>query len=74
VHCAGMGWPVVGDRIYGSAPRTGGPGLHLHAREIAVPIYKNRPPVRVHAPVPPHMHERLRACGWEDEVSGGSAP
>jgi tRNA pseudouridine32 synthase/23S rRNA pseudouridine746 synthase len=24
VHCAEMGWPVVGDNIYGSAPRTGG--------------------------------------------------
>ena len=64
VHCAAMGWPVVGDTVYGSAPRIGGPGLHLHAREIIVPLYKNRPPIRVTAPVPPHMHERLSACGW----------
>jgi tRNA pseudouridine32 synthase/23S rRNA pseudouridine746 synthase len=68
VHCAEMGWPIVGDCIYGSAPRTGGPGLHLHAREIVVPIYKNRPPIHVRAPVPLHMNERLRACGWQDEV------
>ena len=68
VHCAEMGWPVVGDCIYGSAPRTGGPGLHLHAREILVPIYKNREPVKVRAPVPLHMHERMRACGWQGEV------
>ncbi len=68
VHCAEMGWPIVGDSIYGSAPRSGGPGLHLHAREIVVPIYKNRAPVQVRAPVPLHMHERLRACGWEGEV------
>jgi len=68
VHCAEMGWPVVGDAIYGSAPRTGGAGLHLHAREIVVPIYKNRDPVKVRAPVPPHMHERMRACGWEVET------
>jgi tRNA pseudouridine32 synthase / 23S rRNA pseudouridine746 synthase len=73
VHCAGMGWPIVGDCIYGSAPRMGGPGLHLHARDIAVPIYKNRAPIRVSAPVPPQMHERLRACGWKGEVSSGSA-
>ena len=33
VHCAAMGWPIVGDSVYGSAPRTGGPGLHLHARD-----------------------------------------
>jgi len=64
VHCAAMGWPIVGDSVYGSAPRTGGPGLHLHAREIVVPLYKNRVPIQVTAPVPPHMQERLRACGW----------
>ncbi len=67
VHCAEMGWPVVGDSIYGDAPRLGGAGLHLHAREIAVPIYKNRPAIEVCAPVPPRMHERLRACGWQGE-------
>jgi tRNA pseudouridine32 synthase/23S rRNA pseudouridine746 synthase len=68
VHCAAMGWPIVGDRIYGSAPRSGGPDLHLHAREIVVPLYKNREPIRVSAPVPLHMQERLYACGWTGEV------
>ena len=46
VHCAEMGWPIVGDNIYGTAPRAGGPILHLHAREIVVPIYKNQDPIR----------------------------
>jgi tRNA pseudouridine32 synthase/23S rRNA pseudouridine746 synthase len=64
VHCAAMGWPIVGDAIYGTAPRFDGPGLHLHAREVLVPIAKNRAPVRVTAPVPPHMRAQLRACGW----------
>jgi tRNA pseudouridine32 synthase/23S rRNA pseudouridine746 synthase len=64
VHCAEMGWPVMGDGIYGSAPRFGGPGLQLHAGSIAVPLYKNREPVRVTAPVPQHMKERLVQCGW----------
>jgi len=68
VHCAVMGWPIVGDSIYGSAPRTGGPGLHLHARDVVVPLYKNRPPITVSAPVPLHMQERMRACGWQGEV------
>jgi tRNA pseudouridine32 synthase/23S rRNA pseudouridine746 synthase len=68
VHCAAMGWPIVGDSIYGNAPRSGGIGLHLHAREVVVPLYKNRPPVRVTAPVPQHMYQALRACGWEGEV------
>ena len=67
VHCAEMGWPVVGDNIYGSAPRTGGAPLHLHSREIVVPISRNKEPVKVTAPVPEHMRERLAACGW----SGG---
>jgi tRNA pseudouridine32 synthase/23S rRNA pseudouridine746 synthase len=67
VHCAEMGWPIVGDTIYGTAPRTGGPPLHLHAREIVVPLYKNRAPIRVVAPLPPHMRERLARCGWPGE-------
>ena len=68
VHCAAMGWPVVGDAIYGNAPRAGAPMLHLHAREIEVPLYKNREPIRVTAPVPLHMQEQLYACGWQGEV------
>jgi tRNA pseudouridine32 synthase/23S rRNA pseudouridine746 synthase len=70
VHCAEMGWPILGDTIYGTAPRSGGPGLQLHAREIVVPLYKNRAPIRITAPVPPHMRERLSACGWPGEDSG----
>jgi tRNA pseudouridine32 synthase/23S rRNA pseudouridine746 synthase len=63
-----MGWPIVGDSVYGNAPRSGGPGLHLHAREIVVPLYKNRAPIRVVAPVPAHMLAALRACGWTGEA------
>jgi tRNA pseudouridine32 synthase/23S rRNA pseudouridine746 synthase len=66
VHCAAMGWPIVGDAIYGSAPRDSGPMLHLHAREISVPLSKNKPAVRVAAPVPAHMRERLKLCGWRE--------
>jgi tRNA pseudouridine32 synthase / 23S rRNA pseudouridine746 synthase len=64
VHCAAMGWPILGDNIYGTAPRFGGPVMHLHAREISVPLSKNKPPVQVVAPVPEHMRERLTASGW----------
>jgi tRNA pseudouridine32 synthase / 23S rRNA pseudouridine746 synthase len=73
VHCAAMGWPIVGDNIYGTAERFGGPVMQLHAREVTVPISKNKPPVRVVAPVPPHMRERLAACGWnnvEEQTEG----
>ena len=77
VHCSEMGFPILGDNIYGKAPRHA-PGMHLHAREIVVPLYKNRDPVRVIAPVPEQMRERLRACGWLGEeattVAGGEVP
>jgi tRNA pseudouridine32 synthase/23S rRNA pseudouridine746 synthase len=73
VHCAEMGWPVLGDAIYGRAPRSGGPPLHLHAREITVPLYKNRAPIHVTAPVPQHMRQCLEACGWHGEDSDRGA-
>jgi tRNA pseudouridine32 synthase / 23S rRNA pseudouridine746 synthase len=74
VHCAAMGWPILGDAIYGTAPRVGGPILHLHAREIAVPLYKNRAPIRVSAPPPPHMREALAQCGWKAERDDSQTP
>jgi tRNA pseudouridine32 synthase/23S rRNA pseudouridine746 synthase len=40
--------------------------LRVHC-EVVVPISKNRPPIRVVAPVPPHMRERLVLCGWNGE-------
>ena len=73
VHCAKMGWPILGDNIYGNGPRFGGPGLHLLARAIMVPLYKNRPPITVTAPVPPHMVETLKACGWNGEPESTAA-
>jgi tRNA pseudouridine32 synthase / 23S rRNA pseudouridine746 synthase len=76
VHCAAMGWPILGDAIYGNAPRQGGTKnrqmLHLHARDIVAPLYKNRPPVRVTAPVPEHMRTALARCGWRDKEDGES--
>jgi tRNA pseudouridine32 synthase / 23S rRNA pseudouridine746 synthase len=73
VHCAAMGWPIVGDAIYGTAPRFGGPALQLHAREVVVPISKNKAPVRIAAPVPPHMLDFLKACGWHGQETEGLA-
>lgn len=70
VHCAEMGWPIVGDSIYGNAPRAGEQALHLHAREVMVPISKNKPPVKVTAPVPAHMHALFENCGWRNDSSG----
>jgi tRNA pseudouridine32 synthase/23S rRNA pseudouridine746 synthase len=62
VHCAASGWPILGDTIYGTAPRFHGPGLHLHARSVTVPLYPKKPPITVEAPVPVHMRDRVEAC------------
>ena len=67
VHAAARGWPIVGDNIYGSGRRFGEPTLHLHSRELVIPISKNKEPVRVVAPAPAHLQERLKACGWNGE-------
>ncbi|MBN9080323.1 MAG: RNA pseudouridine synthase [Rhizobiales bacterium 62-17] len=66
VHCASMGWAIVGDPVYGSAAPGTGPGLQLLAREVIVPLYKNKDPIKVTAPAPAHMRERLSACGWRE--------
>jgi tRNA pseudouridine32 synthase / 23S rRNA pseudouridine746 synthase len=69
VHCAASGWPIVGDTVYGSAPRQGGPGLHLLARAVSVPLYPKRAAISVEAPVPAHMQEALAMC----ELGAGAA-
>ena len=49
--------------------------LHLHAREIVVPIYKNRGSGEGgKPPVPEHMRGRLAACGWAAEFIPLEAP
>ena len=58
VHTSATGWPIVGDDIYGNDPRFGEPVLHLHSREVVIPISKNKEPVRVVAPAPEHMREQ----------------
>lgn len=62
VHCMAMGWPMLGDRIYGSGRESGHP-LHLLARAVTIPLYPSRQAVEVTAPPPPHMHTALAACG-----------
>jgi tRNA pseudouridine32 synthase/23S rRNA pseudouridine746 synthase/23S rRNA pseudouridine1911/1915/1917 synthase len=62
VHCAALGCPVVGDPTYGGP---GGEALQLHARAIALPLYPEKPPIAVTAPVPPHMLAALRRLGYD---------
>jgi tRNA pseudouridine32 synthase / 23S rRNA pseudouridine746 synthase len=63
VHCAELGCPVVGDPVYGN----GGSGepLMLYARSISLPLYPTRPPLKIIAPVPPHMAAALHRLGCD---------
>ena len=58
-HCAAIGHPIIGDPVYGSG---GGP-LCLLARAILLPL---DPPVGAISPVPPHMENGLKSCGWTE--------
>ena len=60
VHCAALGWPILGDKVYGGG---GAMGMQLHSRAIKIPLYKNKEPVSVDAPAPSHMSAMLSACG-----------
>ena len=73
VHCAAQGWPILGDPVYGTG-RLSAPSLHLHARAIAVPLYKNKPPVRVEAPVPDHMTAALAGFAGFDATRADPLP
>ncbi|MBV9111947.1 MAG: RNA pseudouridine synthase [Hyphomicrobiales bacterium] len=69
VHCAAMGWPILGDAVYGKAPRSTEPALHLHARALELPLYPKRDPIRAVAPIPERMRRHLAACGIEEAGS-----
>ena len=72
VHCAAAGWPISGDPIYGSAQRSDASHLQLHARAIVIPLYKNRAPIRVEAPVPPHMQAVMDTMGLSANAGEGT--
>jgi tRNA pseudouridine32 synthase/23S rRNA pseudouridine746 synthase/23S rRNA pseudouridine1911/1915/1917 synthase len=63
VHGASIGCPLLGDPQYGGPE---GLPLHLLSRAITLPLYPNRDPITVHAPVPAHMRKALAACGWNE--------
>ena len=65
VHCATLGCPVVGDKVYGdAAAQGGGRSLHLHARAVSLPYYPEKPPIAATAEPPEHMRAALTKCGW----------
>lgn len=61
VHCAGMGFPIVGDAIYGDRETARQQALCLHARQIEVPLHSKKPAVVAVAEPPEHMKTLLDA-------------
>jgi tRNA pseudouridine32 synthase / 23S rRNA pseudouridine746 synthase len=53
VHMQAIGCPIVGDKIYGDAKEDG--KLLLHAQSITIPLYKNKKPITVTAPLPDYF-------------------
>lgn len=68
VHCAALGFPILGDPIYGPQGQAAAQPLHLHARAVAVPLGPAKSLIHVEAPVPEHMRAALAACGWSGET------
>jgi tRNA pseudouridine32 synthase/23S rRNA pseudouridine746 synthase len=57
-HAAQLGWPILGDPVYG---KDASGGLHLLARAIRLDL---DPAVVAAAPPPEHMLAALRSCGF----------
>ncbi len=68
VHCAALGFAILGDPIYGQGGAT---GLQLHARSVTIPLYKAKPPIEVEAPIPEPMRAILdaRGLGPRDDIA-----
>ena len=74
VHCATLGYPVVGDPTYGE-PHSA-EALQLYARSVTLPLYPARPSLEITAPPPPHMLAALARFGYDpagDPLEAASA-
>ncbi len=61
VHLASIGLPILGDPKYGNLIATDRVGpIMLHARALTIPLYPNKAPIRVAAPVPDLMARLVR--------------
>jgi len=61
VHLASIGLPILGDPKYGDLIATDRAGpIMLHASALTIPLYPNKPPIRVTAPVPELMARLVR--------------
>ncbi len=66
VHCAGAGYPIVGDPFYGvkeGALSAANASTMLHASHIRIPYYDKKPAIEATAPLPAHMLALMEKYG-----------
>jgi 23S rRNA pseudouridine955/2504/2580 synthase len=77
VHLASLGTPIVGDFKYGgAAAQPAGEidnRLHLHARSIDI-AHPEGGPLRVTAPLPPHMQKAWKLLGFHESEARDPFP
>jgi 23S rRNA pseudouridine1911/1915/1917 synthase len=71
-HLAARGWPLVGDRVYGSAESGTLPMARqaLHSWRVSLRHPATGAPLVVTAPVPDDLAALIRAAGWSDTLAG----
>ena len=68
VHCAEMGWPILGDAIYGTAPRKRRPGAaSARPRDRRAALQEPRADPRRRAGAAAHARGAEQQCGWDEE-------
>ena len=45
-------------------------GIGLVAKRISIPLYPNKPPISVEAPVPEFLQSWFALCGWHPDIGG----
>ncbi len=69
VHCAAMGWPIAGDRVYGGdRAMAASPALMLHAARISLPFYPGKKAIEIEAPLPEPMRNFLGSLRMSAEL------
>lgn len=56
VHCAHIGCPILGDKIYGKGKKD---YLYLHASTLEIPLYPKKDSIKIEAPIPEHFIKEL---------------
>ena len=66
VHCQAMGFPIMGDAIYGD--KSDSTYLHLHAYSVVIPYNAKKPPIQVTAPLPDHIIQTCERNGIQYDI------